>query len=126
MASALGNLVPRALASEAPEAREGQTAGDFTVVGGKAATSQTAGDGDYFFEGTTLHILTSTPLTVSTAKQTAHNIEVNAGVKADLTLAGVNIRSSLAPINLVTNSDEDKDGKKVTNADQITDRKSVV
>ena len=122
VASALGNLVPRALASEAPEAREGQTAGDFTVVGGKAATSQTAGDGDYFFEGTTLHILTSTPLTVSTAAATGHNIEINAGVKADLTLAGVNINSSLAPINLVTNSDEDKDGKKVTNADQITNK----
>ncbi|MEY8341488.1 hypothetical protein AALC74_09595, partial [Adlercreutzia muris] len=122
VASALGNLVPRALASEAPEAREGQTAGDFTVVGGKAATSQTAGDGDYFFEGTTLHILTSTPLTVSTAAATGHNIEINAGVKADLTLAGVNINSPLAPINLVTNSDEDKDGKKVTNANQITNK----
>ena len=41
---------------------------------------------------------------MSTAKQTAHNIEVNAGVKADLTLAGVNISTtSVAPINLVTN-----------------------
>ncbi|MCR2027345.1 hypothetical protein [Adlercreutzia muris] len=122
VAAALGNLVPRALGAEVPAPREGQTAGGFTVVGGKAATSQTAGDGDYFFEGTTLHILTSTPLTVSTAAATGHNIEINAGVKADLTLAGVNINSSLAPINLVTNSDEDKDGKKVTNANQITNK----
>ena len=112
--AALGDLTPRALGAGAPVTREAQTAGDFTVVGGKAATSQTAGDGDYFFEGTTLHILTSTPLTVSTAKQTAHNIEVNAGVKADLTLAGVNITTtSVAPINLVTNVYDiaDNDGK---------------
>ena len=59
---------------------------------------------------------------MSTAAATGHNIEINAGVKADLTLAGVNINSPLAPINLVTNSDEDKDGKKVTNADQITNK----
>ena len=130
VAAALGNMVPRALASadgaaaasDAPAAPESVTAGDFTVVGGKAATSQTAGDGDFFFEGSTLHILTSTPLTVSTAAATGHNIEINAGVKADLTLAGVNINSSLAPINLVTNSDEDKDGVKVTNANQITNK----
>ena len=120
--AALGDLTPRALGAGAPATREAQTAGDFTVVGGKAATSQTAGDGDYFFEGTTLHILTSTPLTVSTAAQTAHNIEINAGVKADLTLAGVNISTTLAPINLVTNSDEDGDGKKVTNANQIKEK----
>ena len=59
---------------------------------------------------------------MSTAKQTAHNIEVNAGVKADLTLAGVNISSTLAPINLVTNSDEDKDGEKVANAADIKNK----
>ncbi|WP_302964075.1 hypothetical protein [uncultured Adlercreutzia sp.] len=108
------------------QADGGTTAGGFTVSGGKAATSLTAGDGDFFFDGATLHILTSTPLTVSTPAQTAHTIQIDAGVKADLTLAGVTIATSTAsPINMITNSDEDGDGVKVKNANQIKDKTSL-
>ncbi|MVX59913.1 DUF11 domain-containing protein [Enterorhabdus mucosicola] len=99
------------------------TAGGFTVEGGTPATGPTPGTGDYFFDTAkgTLLILSSTPLTVSTSAQTTNNIEIYPGIKADLTLAGVDINSAKAPINLVTNSDKDGDGVKVTNANQIAD-----
>ena len=131
VAAAVGQLAPRALtsadgaaaASDAPAAPESVTAGDFTVVGGKAATSQTAGDGDFFFEGSTLHILTSTPLTVSTTARTAHTIDIEAGVKADLTLAGVDIATTTrSPINMITNSMDTESGAKATHADQIRNK----
>lgn len=110
-------------ASQEPLRRNGAwvAAGDFQVSGGTAGV-------DFQFTSPTLHILTSTPLTVKNANSTvatSHNIEVNAGVKADLTLAGVNISSALAPINLVTNSDEDGDGMKVTNANQIVNKTTL-
>ena len=113
------NAAASVFAADAGADARGATAGGFTVAGGKSATSLTANDGDYFFDGTTLHILTSTPLTVSTPAATANNIEINAGVQADLTLAGVTINSTLAPINLVTNSLDTESGAKATHADQI-------
>lgn len=95
---------------------------DFQILGGVAAT-------DYSFDGSILHVKTSTPLTVKMAAgktTTAQTIQIDAGVKADLTLAGVTISTASsntnAPINLVTNSDEDGDGIKVTNANQITNK----
>ena len=112
-----------AAAAAASKARAAN-AGGFTVEGGTQATGPTPGTGDWFFDTTkgTLLILSSTPLTVSTSGQTTNNIEVYPGVKADLTLAGVNINSPLAPINLVTNSREDKSGVKATNGDQIVNK----
>ena len=118
-ATVVMNAAATVFAADASAGTRAATAGGFSVEGGKAASSQTAGDGDYFFDGTTLHILTSTPLTVSTPAATAHNIEINAGVQADLTLAGVTINSTLAPINLVTNSKDTASGAKATHADQI-------
>lgn len=89
--------------------------GGFTVTGGTE-------DIDYTFTDGTLHILTSTPLTVKTTGTTSDAIQVDAGVKADLTLAGVDISTTKCPINLVTNSDEDGDGVKVTNGNDIKNK----
>lgn len=79
--------------------------------------------------------LTPTPLTLKTASSTADTIQVDAGVKADLTLAGVTITTASsnanAPINLVTNVYDmvDNDGysnpadpRKATNASEIRNK----
>ncbi|MEY8460914.1 isopeptide-forming domain-containing fimbrial protein [Eggerthellaceae bacterium 24-137] len=79
----------------------------FTVTGGAAGTA--AGKGDWYYDDAagTLHIQSSKPMTISTAGQVSQNIEIDAGVKADLTLDGVDILTpsgaNKAPINLVTN-----------------------
>ncbi len=105
-------------ASQEPLRRDGAwvAAGDFQVSGGTAGV-------DFQFTAPTLHILTSTPLTVkntNSAVATAHNIEVNAGVKADLTLAGVNIScDATSPINMVTNSMDTATGQKAVQASEI-------
>ncbi len=113
-----------AAAAPAAFSARAANAGGFAVEGGTPASGPTPGTGDWYFDATkgTLLILSSTPLTVSTSAQTTNNIEVYPGVKADLTLAGVNIKSALAPINLVTNSDEDKNGVKVTNGADIVNK----
>lgn len=80
-------------------------AGDFTVTGGTAGT-------DYSFDAATgiLHILTSKPLTIANtdpATATGNTIQIDAGVKAYVILAGVNISvpgNTTSPINIVTNS----------------------
>ena len=81
---------------------------------------------DFSFDGSILHILTSKPLTIKMAAgvtTTAQTIQIDKGVKADLTLAGVNISTATAsPLNMITNSDEDGDGVKVTHADQIKNK----
>ena len=83
------------------------SANPFTVAGGTEGAE--SGGGDYYYDSAagTLHIRTSTPLTISTAAQTSSNIEIDAGVRADLTLAGVNIATpadgTTSPINMVTN-----------------------
>lgn len=92
---------------------------DFQVLGGVVNT-------DYSFDGSILHVKTSTPLTVKMAAgktATAQTIQIDAGVKADLTLAGVTISTSTtAPINLITNSMDTESGAKATNADQIRNK----
>ena len=108
------NVVP------APQADEsGTTAGDFLVLGGTSPT-------DFEFANNILRIKTSTPLTIKMAAgktTTAQTIQIDAGVQADLTLAGVTIvTGACAPINMITNSDEDGDGKKVTNAYDIVNK----
>ena len=112
--------------ADADAPREGQAAGGFTVVGGKTASSLTAKDGDYFFDGSILHILTSVPLTLSTEATTANTIQVEPGVKADLTLAGVSIESSTAaPINLVNNVNDTPTKARATSADQILNKTTL-
>ncbi len=113
-------IEPAAEAAAAPAPRDGGftpiPSSDFEIRGGKAATAVDAKDGDWFFDGTVLHILTSTPLAVRTTpqpvagkegeftpKQTAQSIRIEPGVKADLTLAGVTIASTVAPIDIITN-----------------------
>lgn len=95
---------------------------DFQILGGVADT-------DYSFDGSIVHIKSSTPLTLKMAAGktiTAQTIQIDAGVKADLTLAGVNISSTLsAPINMITNSDEDGDGVKVTDAADIVNKTTL-
>lgn len=97
----------------------GATAGDFLVLGGSSPK-------DFEFANNILHIKTSTPLTVKMAPNkttTAQTIQIDAGTQADLTLAGVNIvTANCAPINMITNSDEDGDGVKVTNAYDIVNK----
>ena len=104
-----------------------QTAGDFQILGGAPADA-IDGEGDYFFADNVLHILSSTPMTVRTAKQTVQTIDIDPGVQADLTLDGVNIQTTLrAPINLVNNVYDiaandgvaEEDRVKATHADQI-------
>ncbi len=117
-AALLAALATAPLAALEPRAGTG----DFAVAGGEEGV-------DYAFDGSVLHIMTSTPLTVSMAAGktgTAHTIDIDAGVKADLTLAGVNISTAArSPINLVTNSDEDGDGVKVRNAADIVDKTTL-
>ena len=100
---------------------EGTTLGDFLVQGGTAGAS--AGTGDYYHDGSKLHVRTSTPITIKMAANktsTAQTIEIDAGTQADVTLAGVNISTTAcSPINMVTNSMDTASGAKATNADQI-------
>ena len=112
------NLAMRALSTIAA-----RTAGPFTVTGGTEGTGPE--DGDYYYDSAagTLHICTSTPLTISTAARTSSNIEIDPGVAADLTLAGVDIATpangTTSPINMVTNVNDTADGSRATHADQI-------
>lgn len=109
-----------------------EPAGDLQVLGGVQGTDwrYTAGNvqvnGANYGTTNVLEILSSTPLTVKNADgkaTSATTIQVNAGVKADLTLAGVNIISgTAAPINMVTNSDEDGDSVKVKNGADIKNK----
>ena len=64
-----------------------ETAGPFTVTGGEQNT-------DYKYENNALTILTSEPLTISNNSETSDNIVVKDGVSANLTLAGVKIKTS--------------------------------
>lgn len=115
---------------------------DFQIKGG------TPGDGnagDYYFADGILHIRTPTPITVRTAptvdgegnpvlddegrpvpEQTSNTIQIDPGVKAELTLAGVDINTGSdyqieapCPINLVTNKYDTADGTAATDGTQI-------
>lgn len=105
------------------------SANPFTVAGGTEGAE--SGGGDYYYDAAagTLHIRTSTPLTISTAAQTSSNIEIDAGVRADLTLAGVDIATpadgTTSPINMVTNVFDTADGSRATHADQIIHKTSL-
>uniref|UniRef100_UPI0026765EBD hypothetical protein n=1 Tax=uncultured Adlercreutzia sp. TaxID=875803 RepID=UPI0026765EBD len=94
----------------------------FQILGGAVGT-------DYSFESNILRIKSSTPLTVKMADgvtTTAQTIQIDAGVKADLTLAGVTISTTLSgPINMITNSDPDGDGVKVTDAADIAEKTTL-
>ena len=95
------------------------TAGPFTVDGGVPGT-------DYSFSGSTLTILSSTPLTISNANATNNNIQIAAGVHANLTLAGVNISKAAAPaINLITNITDTASGAAATDGSQIINPTSL-
>lgn len=119
----------------APEAVEGETAllaetapgtpvtvGNFVITGGVQGT-------DYRLDGKVLHIMGSAPMTIANVNPAAAHdttIDIDAGVQADLTLAGVNISSAVrSPINMITNSDEDHNGVKVTNANQIVNKTTL-
>ena len=124
---ATGAAIP---VENAPDADGWITAGGFLVKGGVPGE---AGSGDFYltyFEGSAgarvLHVRTSTPLTVKTPTQTSDTIQIDPGVKADVALDNVSISSAVtAPINMVTNSDEDGDGIKVTHADQIANKTTL-
>ena len=81
---------------------EEETAGDFTVAGGKLGE-------DYTFSGTTLTVISDTPLVIkNTASNfTNHNIEIKEGIHAKITLAGVKIHmnttggADTSPINML-------------------------
>lgn len=106
-----------------------RSANPFTVTGGTEGTDENSGDWYYDAAAGTLHIRTSTPLTISTAAQTSSNIEIDPGVAADLTLAGVDIATpadgTTSPINMVTNVFGTVDGTRATHADQIIRKTSL-
>lgn len=99
------------------------TTNPFIVEGGTAGLAP--GEGDYYYDSDkgTLHIQTSTPLTLSTAFQVSENIEIDAGVRADLTLDNVDIATpadgTTSPINMVTNVMDTEDKTRAIHADQI-------
>ncbi|WP_302964078.1 hypothetical protein [uncultured Adlercreutzia sp.] len=125
MAAAAGAIVSAADGSGPSAAPASATEWDtpanchFQILGGTAGT-------DYSFESNILHIKSSTPLTVKMADgvtSTAQTIDIDAGVKADLTLAGVNIATTVrSPINMITNSMDTASGAKATHADQIRNK----
>lgn len=104
-------------------------AGEVTLGGLVISGGTNGGDKpDFQLVGNTVQILTSTPLTIrnsnakdgvpSAAQNT--NIQINAGVNATITLAGVSIASSSAsPINMVTNSMDTESGTKATEGSQV-------
>lgn len=109
------------------------------VKGGTKASSKTAGDGDWYFSGSTLYILTSTPMSLRTVKgsgtgddavlsdtATSQHIEIVAGVKAQLMLEGLKIAiagdTSYSPIDLKTNIKGTADGTTATKGSQIVDQ----
>lgn len=73
--------------------------------------------------------MTSTPLTVRNAEgvEKSHTtIEIDPGVKADLTLAGVYIEcKGTSPLNMVTNLHGTEDGSKATDPRQIVDKTTL-
>lgn len=93
--------------------------GDFALLGGTVYS-------DYVITNNVLHITSNKPMTIKMAEgktTTSQTIQIDAGIKADLTLAGVTIESATSsPINMITNSDEDRDGVKVVNANQIKNK----
>ena len=108
---------------------------DFQIKGG---TPGDENSGDYYFADGILHIRTSTPITVRTTPtvdggnlvldseglpvptHTSNTIQIDPGVKGELTLAGVDIEAQSAPpINLVTNKYDTADGSAATDGSQI-------
>ena len=116
---ATGAAIP---VENAPDAEGWITAGGFLVKGGVPGDE---GSGDFYltyFEGSAgarvLHVRTSTPLTVKTPAQTSDTIQIDPGVKADVTLAGIDIKNAgakwAAPINIVNNLYDTESGKAAT------------
>ncbi|WP_462419216.1 hypothetical protein [Adlercreutzia equolifaciens] len=92
----------------------------FAVTGGTAGSR--AGEGDYFYDSAEgiLHIQTSAEMTISTPNQTDSIIYIDPGVKAELTLDGVDIRTSKGcPIDMITNLYDTADGSAATEGTQI-------
>ncbi|WP_302964072.1 hypothetical protein [uncultured Adlercreutzia sp.] len=130
----LGRMNTAAVASSSDDAvqpldESWVVAGPFEIRGGSAGSD--ANSGDYYLDAANkiLHIRTSAPMAIrnkDVAAATDVTIQIDAGVKADLTLAGVNISSGvIAPINVITNSDEDKDGVRVKNAADIKNKTTL-
>ena len=116
----------RASLPDSPTAQTEANAGPFAVSGGIAGSS--AGQGDYFYDSATgiLHIHSSVELTISTPSETSSSIQIDAGVKGELILAGVKISSSaLSPLHLVTNLYDTQDGSRATEGSQIVHQTSL-
>lgn len=127
---ATGAAIP---VENAPDADGWITAGGFLVKGGVPGE---AGSGDFYltyFEGSAgarvLHVRTSTPLTVRTPAQTSDTIQIDPGVKADVTLAGIDIKNTASkwapPINLVNNLYDTESGKAATCDGEIRSKTSL-
>ncbi len=97
-------------------------AGDLQVLGGTAGTH-------WRMEGNALHIMDDEPLVLrnNPGKATAATtIVIDKGVKAELTLDGVNIRiSSGCPIDLLTNLTGTADGMTATTGEAIIRKTSL-
>ena len=115
---------------------------DFQIKGG---TPGDENSGDYYFADGILHIRSSAPITVRTAptvdgdgnpilndegrpvpSQTSNTIQIDPGVKGELTLAGVDINTgpdyrveTPSLINLITNKYDTADGTAATDGSQI-------
>ena len=92
----------------------------FAITGGTAGSK--AGEGDYFYDSAEgiLHIQTSAEMTLSTPAQTDSIIYIDPGVKAELTLDGVDIHTSKGcPIDMITNLYDTADGSAATEGTQI-------
>ena len=75
-----------------------------------------------------LHIMGSTPVTVKNAIGAAESttaIEIDAGAKADLTLAGVSIKTKWIPLNITTNTYGTESGERATEGSQIPEEKQT-
>lgn len=115
--------------SEPAPTDEAQPANEVTVGGFVLSGDGIVEGTDYDMQSNVLHIKSSKPMTIKNENLDVPNgnsIRIDPGVKADLTLAGVNIScTQYAPIELITNSDEDGDGVNVVNAAQINEKTTL-
>ena len=112
-----------------------ESIGGFQVKGGILGDESS---GDCWFENNVLHVRTSTPITVRTPPSvdgegnvvldadgrvvpttTNNSIQIDAGVRANLTLAGVDIKTTSIPLNVTTNKWATESGEAATIGSQI-------
>lgn len=107
----------------APHAESWTTAGDYQILGGIKGSSTS---GDYYNDGSILHIRSSTPLTLKTSGETSQTIQIEPGVHANLTFAGITVVSKKAPaLNMITNINDTATGARATSADQIRNKTTL-